>query len=92
MGDPTTSNPAGTTDPSSTAETNGTTAADAGTTPSNPGTVGTTEEGTGQGTPSDAVQPTDTGERVENAATTADDTAAAETPAEQPAPSGGAFA
>lgn len=38
-------------EPSSTAETNGTDAADNGTSPSNPGTVGTTGEGTGQGTP-----------------------------------------
>lgn len=39
--------------PSSTTETDGQTAADLGTSPSNPGTVGTTEEGTGQGTPED---------------------------------------
>lgn len=37
--------------PSSTNETGGETAADNGTSPSNPGTLGTTEEGTGQGTP-----------------------------------------
>jgi len=38
-------------EPSSTAETDGATAADAGASPANPGTVGTTDEGTGQGTP-----------------------------------------
>lgn len=48
--------------PSSTTETDGQTAADLGTSPSNPGTVGTTEEGTGQGTPEDneAVVETET--------------------------------
>lgn len=38
-------------EPSSTAETDGATAADADASPANPGTVGTTNEGTGQGTP-----------------------------------------
>lgn len=49
--------------PSSTVETGGADASDLGTSPSNPGTIGTTDEGTGQGTPVDG----DTSEADANA-------------------------